>query len=119
MMFSGETPYLCRLAVQDDVLRGNTVPLPEVLERGVDVRINVLFRGLPAGGAVTAVVVREYVHPQPCGEADVERGHLTEVDGVSVAEEQGVLAPRSLRRALGVHAGHLVAARRSHQEHLK
>ena len=40
-------------------------PLPEMLERGVDVRINVLFRGLPAGGAVTAVVVREDVHPQP------------------------------------------------------
>lgn len=54
---------------------------------GIDVRVEVLLRGLAGAGAVAGVVVGEDVAVDASAEADVETAHLAQVDCVAVGEE--------------------------------
>ena len=49
------------LSVEDDVLGADAVLCAQEVPRGLDVRVQVLLRGAPAGRAVPGVVVAEYV----------------------------------------------------------
>lgn len=55
----------------------------------VNVRIEVLLRGLASADAVARVIIGEDVAVDASAEADVEAAHLAEVHCVSMGEQNG------------------------------
>lgn len=84
-------------------------PGSKCLPGSVDVSVQVLLRGLARADPVAWIVVAEDVAVDPRAEPQVEAAHLTQVDGVSVWEEDG---EARVGRAPHEYARHPVASGR-------
>mmetsp|Transcript_47802 Transcript_47802/g.134999 ORF Transcript_47802/g.134999 Transcript_47802/m.134999 type:complete len:232 (-) Transcript_47802:19-714(-) len=94
-------------AVEHDLLPGDADDVPEVLEGGLDVRVEGRLAGLPRAHAVAGVVVGEHVHLQEVAQAAEVLDYHAQVLRVAVAEQQ-----RELRVAVDEEGGdHLTLGR--------
>lgn len=75
----------------------------------INISIQILLGGFASGDAVPGVIVAEYVAIDPRAKAQIEAGHLAQVDGIAVGEEN-----RESRgcRASNKETGYAISSRR-------
>lgn len=76
------------LAIQNDILRTDSVSRAQRMPGGIDVGVHILLGRFAGAGTVARVIVAEDVAVNALAESDEEAGHLAEIDGVAVREEE-------------------------------
>lgn len=76
------------LAIQNDILRTDSVSRAQRMPGGIDVGVHIFLGRFAGAGTVARVIVAEDVAVNALAESDEEAGHLAEIDGVAVREEE-------------------------------
>lgn len=84
----------------------NVLPCPKSHPSSINVSIQILLCWLPRTCTISRIIIGEYVAINPWTQSYIKAAHLTQVDSISVWEEQSVLG---IRWATHEHTGNPVA----------
>lgn len=91
-VYGGHCPYA--LAIQNNVFRADAVPGTKSQPCCIDIRVEIFLRWFSWTCTITRIVITENIAIDSTPETNVKTGHLAQINGISVTEENGVFGVR-------------------------